>query len=122
MTLFRSIAKVQKLMWDWSEESEPSTTTQDLVEEMTRLPKEDLLDGDYITPDPNEKLTRQVLDAMTPDNMIVQFVDPNWDSRKSKSAEYPIRILPHYDAEYIVRPLSAVMPEYISKFRSWLVE
>jgi secreted Zn-dependent insulinase-like peptidase len=117
MKLFKSLSEIEKLMWNWNEEPDPTSTVQTLVEEMTRLPKEDLLTGDYLTPNPDEALTRAVLYALTPDNMNVGFVDPKWNKKDHGDK---VKILPHYDAAYQVRSLSEVLPDHVKAWSNWI--
>ena len=44
--LYDSLANLTQLEWEWSEESDTIATVQSMAEQMTRLPKEDLLTGD----------------------------------------------------------------------------
>eukprot|EP00746_Dinoflagellata_sp_MGD_P167388 gnl/MRDRNA2_/MRDRNA2_97964_c0_seq1.p1 gnl/MRDRNA2_/MRDRNA2_97964_c0~~gnl/MRDRNA2_/MRDRNA2_97964_c0_seq1.p1 ORF type:complete len:1184 (+),score=293.62 gnl/MRDRNA2_/MRDRNA2_97964_c0_seq1:176-3727(+) len=110
--LYSSLADLTKLEWEWSEESDTIATVQSLAEQMTRLPKEDLLTGDYLIKNPDPIIVKDMVNKLKPENMNVAFVDPNFD-------ETDVMELPHYGVKYTVQDLEKQMP--VSKeWASWV--
>merc|ERR1719405_288810 len=87
--LYQSLADVKKLSYDWSEKSDITDSVQTMAEQMTRLPKEDLLTGDYLITEPDEEKVTELFKYLTPSNMNLAFVDPNFDETPSDVIELP---------------------------------
>lgn len=100
--LYNSLAKVTKLMWDWSELDDPEEAVQALAERMTRLPHPDLLKGGYVITQPDPRLVKELMDGLEVSNMNVGFVDPNFKSSDDPSK---IQTLPFYGVQYTVEDL-----------------
>eukprot|EP00746_Dinoflagellata_sp_MGD_P000387 gnl/MRDRNA2_/MRDRNA2_100703_c0_seq1.p1 gnl/MRDRNA2_/MRDRNA2_100703_c0~~gnl/MRDRNA2_/MRDRNA2_100703_c0_seq1.p1 ORF type:complete len:1122 (+),score=215.48 gnl/MRDRNA2_/MRDRNA2_100703_c0_seq1:90-3455(+) len=100
--LYHSLAKVTKLMWDWSELDDAEEAVQDLAERMTRLPHLDLLKGGYVITQPDPSLVKELLDGLEVSNMNVGFVDPNF---KNSSETLKTQTLPFYGVQYTVEDL-----------------
>merc|ERR1719262_135128 len=70
---------------------------------MTRLPKEDLLTGDYLITKPDAELVKNLMQMLEPSNMNVAFVDPNFQEGDGTLE------LPHYGVKYTVEELGSRM-------------
>merc|ERR1719161_610103 len=76
MELYRSIAKVDKLGWDWSPPATPMSAASDLAQRMTLLPKKSLLSADGRIDQPDGELVAQLLSSLIPENMNVGLILP----------------------------------------------
>jgi secreted Zn-dependent insulinase-like peptidase len=75
-----------------------------MAEQMTRLPKEDLLTGDYLIKQPDPSIVKDMMKMLEPSKMNVAFVDPNFDESEG------VIELPHYGVKYTLQDLSKRMP------------
>jgi insulysin len=119
--LYSSLARINKLKWDWAEPSSPSDTASALAEKMTRLPVADLLSGDSLVVEPNSTLVSSLIKQLEPGNMNVIFV--NAASKKGNSSldkDDNLKILPHYGVKYSIQTLEKVIPDASKRWMNWL--
>lgn len=122
--LYDSLARINKLKWDWADQASPSDTASNLAEAMIRLPAEHLLSGDSLIEKPNSSLVSSLIDALVPANMNVILVDAL--SEKGNNASFvnieadDIKILPHYDVKYSVKSVDQVMPGAAERWDKWI--
>merc|ERR1719428_1948759 len=79
---------------------------------MTRLPKEELLTGDYLIPAPDEKLVNALFSLLTPENSNVGFVDHDF----AGSPGVPNKTLEHYGVVHTIQDFDAWVPHW----REWI--
>jgi len=122
--LYDSLARINKLKWDWAGQASPSDTASNLAEAMIRLPAEHLLSGDSLIEKTNSSLVSSLIDALVPANMNVILVDP--PSQNGNNASFvnveaeDIVILPHYDVKYSVKSVDQVMPGAAKRWNRWI--
>mmetsp|Transcript_46729 Transcript_46729/g.82375 ORF Transcript_46729/g.82375 Transcript_46729/m.82375 type:complete len:1167 (-) Transcript_46729:146-3646(-) len=120
--LYDSIARSTHLKWDWAETSGPSDTASTLAERMTRLPKDQLLSGDSLIDELDDKLVMSLIEKLTPGNMNLVFVDPAMKNGTSnldgKATE--MKKLRYYGVEYSVQRLAEVFPDSPNTWEQWL--
>jgi len=107
--LYRSLADTSRLDWDWASRPGPSSTAQTLAEQMTRLPIEDLLSGDYTIGRPNATLVASLMELLEPHNVNVAYVASR-SSGDDLFERKDVRTLPHYGVNYSIQNLWDVFP------------
>mmetsp|Transcript_126986 Transcript_126986/g.283017 ORF Transcript_126986/g.283017 Transcript_126986/m.283017 type:complete len:832 (-) Transcript_126986:4-2499(-) len=112
--LYRSLANVSKLEWDWAPQQGAADTASTLSERLTRLPHEDVLSGDALIQEFDLDLVQQLLDQLHPNNAIVGFV-----SDDEINSEH-IQVLPHYNITHAVRDLEAQFGVSYRAWNAWL--
>jgi insulysin len=120
--LFESLADEAELEWNWSNQGGAAKTAKALSEKMSRLRKEDILSGDFLTPSPDPARTYEMLLKLIPSNMNVIFVDGAPDAEGKMTSTPDHEVLPHYDAVYTNRLLENVYPEARERWQQWLIE
>lgn len=113
--LYRTIADVNRLEWDWSEPSGPSATVGDFAERMTRLPAKNLLTGDFLISHMKPELVSHLLYLLRPDHMNVAIVDKDIKLHGQTTQE-----LPYWDVKFNVSNFSDVFPQSTSRWDVWL--
>lgn len=117
--LYKSLAEEAELEWNWSNQKGAAETVKAYAEKMSRLKKEDILSGDFLTPSPDPQRTFEMLLKLIPSNMNAIFVDGQADAEaKMKQEEW--EVLPHYKAIYTNRRIESVFPQAIERWARWL--
>ena len=68
--LYKSLARIDKLEWDWQEAGGPSDTASNYAEAITRLPAKSAV-GRWSDLGPRPRAGSEVLSKLTPENMNV---------------------------------------------------
>eukprot|EP00928_Gymnodinium_smaydae_P036170 TRINITY_DN25319_c0_g2_i1.p1 TRINITY_DN25319_c0_g2~~TRINITY_DN25319_c0_g2_i1.p1 ORF type:complete len:850 (-),score=146.59 TRINITY_DN25319_c0_g2_i1:181-2730(-) len=116
LELYNSLAKVLKLNWDWSEQSEPADTVESLSEAMMRLPPQHLLSGDSLIETPDAAFVGKLLQRMTVTNMIAALTDPEADQLFGKQE---VLKLPYYGVEHTIVNLDTHFPQATMMWSAW---
>lgn len=118
--LYRSLARIAQLEWDWGERTGPSATAQTIAEQMTRLPVSDLLSGDALIASPNASVVSRLLEAMEPRNMNVAFVAPKSTNGSKVFGKSEVHDLPNFGVKHTVMDLEEVFPGRAERWTGWL--
>jgi len=122
--LYDSLARINKLKWDWAEPSGPSDTASTLAERMIRLPAKDLLSGDSLIEKTNSTLVSSLIQALEPANMNVIYVDAASGKGNSSSLihlkDENVKTLPHYGVKYSVEMLAQELPGAAKRWDKWI--
>eukprot|EP00746_Dinoflagellata_sp_MGD_P158233 gnl/MRDRNA2_/MRDRNA2_86422_c0_seq2.p1 gnl/MRDRNA2_/MRDRNA2_86422_c0~~gnl/MRDRNA2_/MRDRNA2_86422_c0_seq2.p1 ORF type:complete len:1119 (-),score=278.53 gnl/MRDRNA2_/MRDRNA2_86422_c0_seq2:80-3436(-) len=122
MKLYKSLAALRELKWNWAEAAEITDTVMGTAETLTRMGKDDLLVGDSLIQEFDPGYIEALLDMIKPDNMIAAYVDPDFDHAKFDK-KVPVRTDPYYEAQFKVMPLSqAFNGDIASKWAQWQEE
>jgi insulysin len=97
-----SMKGLREIDFDYQEkQSSENKFVSQLAGSTPNYAPEDVLAGGYLIMDEDDKLVKQVLASITPENMNVILVDPTFDESKgNKHEEY-------YDFKYLQEPLEA---------------
>lgn len=101
--LYKTLANITLLQWNWKEKADAANTVSDLAERLTRLPPEHLLSGDELIVRPNSTLVASLLERMVPETMNAGFVDPSPPDAFYKAK---VQNLSHYAVLYSVEDMS----------------
>eukprot|EP00933_Yihiella_yeosuensis_P039382 TRINITY_DN33382_c0_g1_i1.p1 TRINITY_DN33382_c0_g1~~TRINITY_DN33382_c0_g1_i1.p1 ORF type:complete len:1156 (-),score=258.79 TRINITY_DN33382_c0_g1_i1:389-3481(-) len=117
--LYKSLADIRKLNFDWLQPAAPMIAAKTMAERMTRLDPARLVSGDNLIASPDPALVTSLLERMTPENVIaVHF--PSADDKQKFPAGAKVQPLPHYETSFSEQSLEEIAPELKSKWKSWL--
>lgn len=122
--LYDSLARVNKLQWDWDEPQGASDTASTLAERMIRLPVDKLLSGDNLIGKSNSSLVSSLIEALTPANMNVIYVEAA--SKKGNSSSFisfpeeDFKMLPHYAVKYAVQTNKQQFSGAAQRWKTWI--
>jgi len=120
LELYRSLADINQLEWDWHQPDSPSKTASDLAEALTRLPLKDLLSGDIVVSQPDSTIVEKMLKMLVPGNMNIGLVDANARTTSLKGAS-DVKVLPFYNVSHRVRDMKTAFPEAMARWESWVM-
>jgi insulysin len=127
--LYRSIANISALEWDWDEMSGPMDTASGLAGLMTRpVPVDKILSATGRIDKIDTKLVASLLDKINPDNMNAALVYPPLEEEELSKAgpvqrglqQGAFKQLPFYNVSYNVQPISEVLGGSVGRWQDLL--
>jgi len=116
--LYKSLADISALEWDWSEPSSPADTASGLAEQMIQIPMPELLSAGARIDNRNASLVSDLLARLRPDNMNVGVVDPKAKNNLFNGSH--VKELEHYGVKYALTDYSKKHPLSLQRWSSWL--
>mmetsp|Transcript_100249 Transcript_100249/g.283755 ORF Transcript_100249/g.283755 Transcript_100249/m.283755 type:complete len:1075 (-) Transcript_100249:44-3268(-) len=127
--LYKSIANISALEWDWAENSGPMDTASELAEFMTRgMPVDKLLSAPGRIDKIDTTLVASLLEKVNPENMNVALVYPPLEEEELTNAspvqrglqQGDFKKLPFYDVSYKVQPISEMLGGSVGRWQDLL--
>jgi len=127
--LYKSIANISALEWDWDEMSGPMDTASGLAGLMTRpVPVDKLLSASSRIDKIDTNLVASLLEKINPANMNAALIYPPLEKEELSKAspvqrglqQGEFKTLPFYNVSYDVRPISEVLGGGVGRWQDLL--
>lgn len=125
LSLYNSLAAMEKLNWDWAGQKTPIDTSQQLAERLTRVNPYDLLWADSLilsTQRQDRELVQSLLSKISPENMNVAIVRHKQPAAEEEAffKGQKVETLPFYGINFTVQDLDIVSQGSIAKWSQWV--
>lgn len=118
--LYKSIADIQRLLWDWSSSPAPVDAVSTMADAMTWLPVKKLLLGSRIdVPDP--ELVAALLRLLVPSNLnVIRVMPAALGEVPLQGTGLAVKTEPFYGVQCVTRQFSEAMPGAAARWSAWL--
>ncbi|CAK0814173.1 unnamed protein product [Prorocentrum cordatum] len=127
--LYKSIANISALEWDWDEMSGPMDTASGLAGLMTRpVPVDKLLSASNRIDKIDTKLVASLLEKINPENMNAALIYPPVEEKELPNVstvqrglqQGAFKKLPFYNVSYNVQPISEMLGDSMGRWQALL--